>query len=59
MPLTTVECPTCKRPVPIEQKDVHRTNRGEKTEYHTRCVCGQEIFGWLEPASINRTAPSC
>jgi hypothetical protein len=50
MPISFAQCPACKRPVPIEYKDVYRTMRDEKTQFDTRCVCGEQVFGWLESA---------
>lgn len=48
MPVTAVECPGCRRSVPIERQDCYRMLSDEKTQFDTKCVCGQQIFGFLD-----------
>lgn len=56
MPLTFVQCPSCKGSVAVEEKNVFCSRSGQPPEFDLTCVCGQQISGFLQ-ARVEAGAP--
>jgi len=47
MPLTSIQCPSCKGSIAVEERNVFFARPGQPPEFDVICACGQQMVGFL------------